>query len=73
MENSKIERKLGMNKTKDNFIKSWNGFCKLRESTKTYLASIGQKGGKSGIGKAKKRGDASYYKRIAKLKRKAKK
>jgi hypothetical protein len=39
----------------------------------SYMSLIGQKGGKSGTGKTKKRGDAAYYRRIAKLKRKEKK
>lgn len=32
----------------------------------SYMSLIGQKGGKSGTGKSKKRGDVSYYKKISK-------
>lgn len=60
-----------MNANKE--IKGYKISWKVYPTTGEYLASIGQKGGKSGTGKAKKRGDTAYYKRIAKLKRKAKK
>jgi len=33
-------------------------------SVKAYLASIGKKGGASGTGKAKVRGNAEYYRKI---------
>jgi hypothetical protein len=37
------------------------------QEIKRYLASIGSKGGKAGIGKSKLRGGPAYYKRISKL------
>ena len=40
---------------------------------KRYLASIGSKGGKAGIGESKLRGGKEYYKRISKLAAKARK
>jgi hypothetical protein len=43
------------------------------EEIRRYLASIGSKGGKTGIGKSKLRGGTDYYKRISKLAAKARK
>jgi hypothetical protein len=36
------------------------------DKVKDYLSQIGSKGGRSGTGSSKVRGDADYYKRISK-------
>lgn len=43
------------------------------EEIKKYLASIGSKGGKAGVGGSKLRGGPDYYKRISKLAAEARK
>lgn len=43
------------------------------DEIKRYLASIGSKGGKAGIGTSKLRGGPAYYKRISKLAAEARK
>lgn len=43
------------------------------DKVKDYLAQIGSKGGRSGVGKSKIRGDADYYKRISAKAAKARK
>lgn len=37
----------------------------LKKVLREYLATIGKRGGESGRGKSKVRGDSSYYKRIS--------
>ena len=39
----------------------------MNQSIKEYLAGIGKKGGSSGKGEKKKRGDSDYYKKIRSL------
>jgi hypothetical protein len=43
----------------------------VTDKIKDYLSQIGSKGGRSGTGEAKVRGDADYYKRISKKAAKA--
>lgn len=60
----------------DKEIKGYKISWKVYLTTGEYLASIGQKGGKSGTGKAKRRGNVAYYKKLSKkaaLKRRNKK
>jgi hypothetical protein len=38
----------------------------VTDKVKDYLSQIGSKGGRSGTGGAKVRGDTDYYKRISK-------
>jgi hypothetical protein len=45
----------------------------VTDRIKDYLSQIGSKGGRSGTGKAKVRGDADYYKRISAKAAKARK
>jgi hypothetical protein len=42
------------------------------KTVSAYMAEIGRKGGKKGKGVAKRRGGASYYKRIGDVARKKK-
>jgi hypothetical protein len=37
----------------------------MTDKIKNYLSQIGSKGGRSGTGSSKVRGDADYYKRIS--------
>jgi hypothetical protein len=43
----------------------------MTDKVRDYLSQIGSKGGRSGTGEAKVRGDADYYKRISKKAAKA--
>lgn len=45
----------------------------MTDKVHEYLAQIGSKGGRSGVGKSKLRGDADYYKRISAKAAKARK
>src|SRR5215813_7742514 len=38
----------------------------MKKDIKSYLAKIGAKGGKAGIGKSKRRGDSEYYRQLRK-------
>lgn len=44
----------------------------MNNDVKKYLADIGRKGGESGKGEKKKRGDSEYYKKLAAKRKKSK-
>jgi len=45
----------------------------MNEAVRKYLSEIASRGGKSGVGKSKVRGDVAFYKRISAMAAKARK